>query len=86
LIEAFHQLIKEYDLILSPTYGSNQLLLTNLTGHPALSLPNGFDDKGRPTSVTLVGNYYGEDQLISLAHAYQKNYRYHGMIPKGLIE
>jgi len=84
LIEAFHQLVKAYDLILSPTYGGNQLLQTNLTGHPALSLPNGFDDKGRPTSITLVANYFGEDKLIMLANAYQKQYRYHGLVPSPL--
>lgn len=84
LIEAFHQLIKDYDLILSTTYGGNQLLQTNLTGHPALSLPNGFDDKGRPTSITLVANYFGEDKLIMLANAYQKQYRYHGLVPSPL--
>lgn len=84
LIEAFHQLIKDYDLILSTTYGGNQLLQTNLTGHPALSLPNGFDDKGRPTSITLVANYFGEDKLIMLANAYQKQHRYHGLTPSPL--
>lgn len=84
LIEAFHQLVKAYDLILSPTYGGNQLLQTNLTGHPALSLPNGFDEKGRPTSITLVANYFGEDKLIMLANAYQKQYRYHGLVPSPL--
>ena len=84
LIEAFHQLIKDYDLILSTTYGGNQLLQTNLTGHPALILPNGFDDKGRPTSITLVANYFGEDKLIMLANAYQKQHRYHGLTPSPL--
>ncbi|MDX5478440.1 MAG: amidase [Cyclobacteriaceae bacterium] len=86
LIEEFHHMIKDYDVIISPTFAGRQMLITNLTGHPALSLPNGFDDKGRPTSITLLGNYFGENKLIALAEAYQKQYQYHGLIPKGLKE
>ncbi|MFD2203100.1 amidase [Shivajiella indica] len=86
LIEEFHNLIKEYDVIISPTFGGRQMLITNLTGHPALSLPNGFDQKGRPTSITLIGNYFGEESLIALAEAYQNKYFYHGLVPKGLVE
>jgi Asp-tRNA(Asn)/Glu-tRNA(Gln) amidotransferase A subunit family amidase len=82
LIEELHSLIKDYDVIISPTFGGRQMLITNLTGHPALSLPNGFDKKGRPTSITLVGNYFGEAKILALAEAYQKRYRYHGNMPK----
>ena len=84
LILSFHESIKDYDIILSPTYGGRQMLITNLTGHPALSLPNGFDDKNRPTSITLIANYFAEDKLIALAKAYQTQHRYHGLIPKPL--
>jgi Asp-tRNA(Asn)/Glu-tRNA(Gln) amidotransferase A subunit family amidase len=86
LIEEFHYIIKAYDVIISPTYAGRQMLITNLTGHPALSLPNGFDEKGRPTSVTLLGNYFGEEMLVALAEAYQNKYQYHGLVPKGLVE
>lgn len=86
LIEEFHHMIKDYDVIISPTFAGRQMLITNLTGHPALSLPNGFDDKGRPTSITLLGNYFGENKLIALAEAYQRQYQYHGLLPKGLKE
>jgi Asp-tRNA(Asn)/Glu-tRNA(Gln) amidotransferase A subunit family amidase len=86
LIEEFHTLIKAYDVIISPTFAGRQMLITNLTGHPALSLPNGFDEKGRPTSVTLLGNYFGEEMLVALAEAYQNKYQYHGLVPKGLVE
>lgn len=86
LIEEFHQMIKDYDVVISPTFAGRQMLITNLTGHPALSLPNGFDEKGRPTSITLLGNYFGEDKLIALAEAYQKHNRYHGFQPTGLNE
>lgn len=84
LIEEMQDLIEEYDVIISPTFGGDQMLITNLTGHPALSLPNGFDQKGRPTSITLVGNYFDESKLIALAEAYQKQFFYHGNVPKGV--
>lgn len=83
LIEETHQILKEFDVIISPTFGGRQMLITNLTGHPALSLPNGFDDKGRPTSITLIGNYFEEAKLISLAEVFQRHQGYHNQIPKG---
>ncbi len=81
LIEKMHELLKGYDVVVSPTFAGRQLLITNLTGHPALSLPNGWDTKGRPTSITLVGNYFGEGKILALASAYQQAYTYHGQVP-----
>lgn len=83
LIEETHQILKEFDVVICPTYGGRQMLITNLTGHPALSLPNGFDEKDRPTSITLIGNYFEEAKLIALAEAFQNQYKYHSNIPKG---
>jgi Asp-tRNA(Asn)/Glu-tRNA(Gln) amidotransferase A subunit family amidase len=71
LIEEMNQLMKEYDVIIAPSYRSRQLLITNLTGHPVVSVPNGFDKKGRPTSFTLIGNLYDEGSILALAKAYQ---------------
>jgi Asp-tRNA(Asn)/Glu-tRNA(Gln) amidotransferase A subunit family amidase len=71
LIEAMHALFKEYDVIIAPSNRGRQLLITNLTGHPAISVPNGFDKKGRPTSFTLLGNLYDEGSILAFARAYQ---------------
>ena len=38
----------------------------NLTGHPALTVPNGFDDAGLPTAVQLVGRWGAEPDLLRL--------------------
>jgi Asp-tRNA(Asn)/Glu-tRNA(Gln) amidotransferase A subunit family amidase len=40
-MEAVTKVFEEVDVIVTPT-GSEQLVITNLTGHPALILPNGF--------------------------------------------
>lgn len=72
LIEAMHKLVKEYDVIIAPTFGSRQMQITNLTGHPALAIPTGFDKNGRPTSITLLGNLFEEGKLLEMAMAYQK--------------
>ncbi|WP_194974314.1 amidase [Aquiflexum lacus] len=83
LINETHQILKEYDVVICPTFGGRQMLITNLTGHPALSLPNGFDSKGRPTSITLISNFFEEAKLIALAEAFQNRQSYHSNIPKG---
>ncbi len=72
LIEEMHKIFKQYDIIISPTFGGRQLLITNLTGHPAVALPNGLDEKGRPTSITLLGNLYDEANLLAVAKQFQE--------------
>ncbi len=72
LIEKMQEIFQNYDVILSPTFGGRQLLITNLTGHPAVALPNGFDKKGRPTSITLLGNLYEEGILLAIAKQFQE--------------
>jgi Asp-tRNA(Asn)/Glu-tRNA(Gln) amidotransferase A subunit family amidase len=55
--------------------GGNDLVLTNLTGHPTVVLPDGFRKAGgveRPTALTFTGRLYGEAELLALAHAYQQ--------------
>ncbi|WP_035468254.1 amidase [Algoriphagus mannitolivorans] len=71
LIEEINDLFDDYDVIIAPASKSRQVLITNLTGHPALSIPNGFDEKGRPTSLTLLGNLYQEGKILELAKAFQ---------------
>ncbi len=72
LIEAMHALMKNYDVVLAPPGGSEQNLITNLTGHPALALPTGWDQRNRPSSITLLGNLYDEAAILELGWAYQR--------------
>ena len=45
--------------------------VTNLTGHPSVAVPHGFDEKHHPTSLTFIGNLYADAQMLALAMAYQ---------------
>jgi Asp-tRNA(Asn)/Glu-tRNA(Gln) amidotransferase A subunit family amidase len=76
-IRAWDDLMQRVDAIVAPT-NSGQLLATNLTGHPAVILPNGFrETDGTPVSLTFVGRLFGEESLLRVAHAYQQSTPHH---------
>ncbi len=72
LIEKFNKMIRGYDFIVAPSNGRNISLATNLTGHPAIVVPNGLDVKGHPTSITFIGNLYDEGPLLEAAYILQQ--------------
>ncbi len=64
--------------------GGNDLVLTNLTGHPTICLPNGFTKLGDakvPTAITFTGQLYGEADLLTVAKAYQDATGFHNERP-----
>ena len=77
LIEDIHTRFKDFDVIIAPTFGGRQLLITNLTGHPVVTVPTGFDKKGHPTSITFIGNLYQEGLILAFANAFQKATQHH---------
>lgn len=82
LIEEFHKLIKDYDVLVCPSFGGDQLLMTNLTGHPCVVVPNGFDKENHPTSISFIGNLYDEATILSIAKAYQDNSEFDNIHPE----
>ncbi len=82
LIEEFHEFIKDYDVVICPSYGGDQLLMTNLTGHPCVVVPNGFDEKNHPTSISFIGNLYDEATILSFVKMYQDNTEYDDVHPE----
>lgn len=73
LIEEMYELTSQYDVIVTPSFAGQQLQITNLTGHPALCIPNGFSANGSPTSITLLANLFDEEKLIMLGRLIQEN-------------
>lgn len=74
------------DVLICPTRGSgNQGAITNLTGHPAICVPSGFDNRQRlPTSITFIGRLYEEGKLLTVAEAYQQLTSWHEQHPEWL--
>ena len=64
----------------APSYGPN-LWLTNMTGHPAAVVPNGFRPNGLPSTVTFIGHYDDEARLLAVAKAYQQATDHHLQTP-----
>ncbi|WP_288340000.1 amidase [uncultured Roseivirga sp.] len=72
LVEKVNALMKEYDVIVTPSFGGSQLLTTNLTGHPCVVLKNGYNNQGSPTSISFIGNLFDEATILSVARTYQE--------------
>ena len=56
----------------------------NLAGLPGMSLPCGFDGKGLPIGLQLVGNYFAEAKMLHVAHQYQRATDWHTRAPEGI--
>lgn len=73
LMQQVNEAMKDIDVLICPTRGSgNQGAITNLTGHPVVCMPTGFDKRNNlPTSITLIGKLYDEATILAAAKAYQ---------------
>ena len=62
-------------------------LPASLAGLPGMSVPAGFaaaeDGKPMPVGLQLIGNYFGEGQLLHTAHALQLATDWHTQAPAG---
>jgi len=75
------ELMDTVDIYIIPSFYGDNLLRTNLTGHPCVVVPNGFNDKGSPTSISFIGDLYEDGNVLALANAYQKATNWHKQYP-----
>jgi aspartyl-tRNA(Asn)/glutamyl-tRNA(Gln) amidotransferase subunit A len=54
----------------------------NLAGLPGISIPMGFIDE-LPVGLQIIGNYFEESRLLSVAHHYQLETDWHTRVPIG---
>ena len=71
LMLAMQAFMKNYDVIIAPSFAGSQLPITNLTGHPVVCMPIAMNANGLPESITLIGNLYDEATILAVAKAYQ---------------
>lgn len=71
LVQQMQETLKDVDIYISPSFASKNLVVTNLTGHPCVVVPNGFQKNGMPTTITFMGKLFGEAELLSFAKFYQ---------------
>ena len=82
LMNEMREAMAGFDMFVS---GSGHVGLTNQTGHPAAIVQYGFGVRNpeedspttMPLTTTLVGDLFADDQILSVAHAFQKNTDWH---------
>jgi len=85
LCKDMNDFMKDYDVVIVPTFMGSQLAITNLTGHPVVCLPIGFN-RSQPQSISLLGNLYDEASILELAKAYQDKTDYENQHPEKFLK
>ena len=81
VMAAMEEALGDLDVYVCPSFGGSNLLLTNLTGHPCVVVPNGFTSAGAPASITFMGRLWRDEEALALAHAYQEATDFHRQRP-----
>ena len=91
LMREMDKLMMQWDVFVSPAPGSASLLVTNLTGHPAVCVPCGFLDvpaanngpaQHLPQAIMFTGGLYDEASPLRVALAFEQTTKWHTMHPK----
>jgi len=61
--------------------GSGLGVAANAAGIPAITVPNGFGERGLPTALAFIGRAFDEQRLIAVATAYQTVTSWHDRRP-----
>ncbi|HEY2649341.1 MAG TPA: amidase [Puia sp.] len=86
IMKKMDPLIDEYDVIITPPETGDQMAITNLTGNPSVTLPNGFLSNGMPSGITFIGKHFGEADLLAFAKAYQERTGFQSKHPPGFMK
>src|SRR5687767_778031 len=85
LCKEMNEFLKNYDAVIVPSFAGNQLAMTNLTGHPVVCMPIGFNQRGLPASITIIGNLFNEATILAVAKAFQEKTEHHKKHPPKFV-
>ncbi|MCX6193871.1 MAG: amidase [Cytophagales bacterium] len=87
LMQEVNKVVSQFDAIICPSRGGgNQSAITNLTGHPVVCVPTGFDVKNSlPTGISFVGKLYDEGTLLRIAQFYQDHTKHEEAHPEKFL-
>jgi Asp-tRNA(Asn)/Glu-tRNA(Gln) amidotransferase A subunit family amidase len=86
LCKAMYEFMKNYDVLIVPTFGGRQLAITNLTGNPVVCMPIGFGNNSGPVSITLIGKLYDEASILAAAKAFQDKTQHNKLHPAKFMQ
>ncbi len=72
LMRLMADVFQQVDVYVTPSFEGNNLLITNLTGHPQVVVPCGFKEANAPSSLSFVGGLYDEAAVLEVARVYQQ--------------
>ena len=72
VIEEYNSALGDLDLIIG-----SHVYVTNITGHPEISIPSGFYAEGLPSTLRLTGKLFGETEMLKAAHTFQSRTDHH---------
>ncbi len=92
IMEEMLKIFTNTDVFITPTidhsnnfWSTTSNFLTNLTGHPAVVVPNGFKENNMPSSITFIGDLYKEAETLRVAKAYQDATDFHIRRPNSFL-
>jgi Asp-tRNA(Asn)/Glu-tRNA(Gln) amidotransferase A subunit family amidase len=84
LMQEMSDVMSRFDVVVT-NYRRNGLRITNLTGHPSVTVPNRLSPledapespRRQPDAINFIGGLYQDDLTLAVAHAYQSATNFH---------
>lgn len=81
LMEDFQKIFQTVDVLVAPSWSGNQLLYSNMTGHPCVVVPDGDMGEAHPPSLCFLSGLFREGDALAVAELYQSVTGWHRQRP-----